>query len=270
MKGDDTMLKVFIDPGHGGTDSGATANGIVEKEVNLSIALFLREILVLNYENVQVKMSRDHDLFIPLYDRVKSANNWNADLYISIHCNASSIRTRRGYEDFVYTKSANSLELQDVLHGSITRTITIPDRGQKKANIFVLRETNMPAILTENGFISNAEDAKLLQDKTYLKMIARGHAQGIAAFFNLHPTVSEIMYYRVITGSFKTEKEALIRQQELLETGIETFILIEKRDENKEYSVVSGSFQSFQKAHEFVQELQEKEFKSFIVTVIVQ
>ncbi|TKC15669.1 N-acetylmuramoyl-L-alanine amidase [Robertmurraya kyonggiensis] len=176
------MVKFFIDPGHGGTDPGATANGLFEKYLSLAIALKIKSLL-LNYENTQVKLSRETDVFIPLGERADMANGWGADYFMSIHINAGR---GTGFETFVYTSaSAASIAHQNVIHPEILNPSGLKDRGEKRANYQVLRQTNMPAILTENGFIDNASDAAKLKQDSYLDEIAQGHVNGLVKAFGL-------------------------------------------------------------------------------------
>lgn len=97
-------MKLYLDPGHGGSDPGATGNGLKEKDIALDIALRIRNIILNEYENVQVRMSRSSDKTVSLSQRTNDANNWNADFFLSIHCNAAN-GSARGYEDFIYTNS---------------------------------------------------------------------------------------------------------------------------------------------------------------------
>ncbi|RNA67102.1 N-acetylmuramoyl-L-alanine amidase family protein [Alteribacter keqinensis] len=191
------MVKIYIDPGHGGTDPGATGNGLLEKNVNLNLALRLRDILLNDYQGVEVRMSRTTDVTRTLAQRTNDANSWSADYYISIHCNAFN-GTTRGYEDFIHSSlSPTSVTAQrrDIMHQEITRVNGLVNRGKKSANFHVLRETNMSAILTENGFIDNAQDAALMKSSDWLHAVAKGHADGVARIFNLTP-VSRV--FRVI------------------------------------------------------------------------
>lgn len=82
------MVKIFIDPGHGGSDPGATGNGLQEKTLTLQIALALRTILTNEYEDVSLLLSRTSDQYVSLNDRTNAANNWGADFFLSIHVNS--------------------------------------------------------------------------------------------------------------------------------------------------------------------------------------
>lgn len=176
------LVKIFIDPGHGGSDTGAAGNGLLEKNLTLSISLKIRDLLG-NYENVQIRMSRDDDSTLSLNQRVEMANSWGADYFVSVHINASG---GSGYEDYIYrSASSRSVQYQDIMHEEIIQNIDLRDRGKKSANFHVVRETNMPAILTENGFIDNASDAAKLKQSSFIYDIAEGHVNGLVRIFGL-------------------------------------------------------------------------------------
>jgi N-acetylmuramoyl-L-alanine amidase len=181
----DKMTKIFIDAGHGGTDSGANGNGLREKDVTLQIANRVRDMLQNEYQNVSVKMSRTGDQTLSLKQRTDMANAWGADFFLSIHINSGG---GVGYEDFIYGKlsdSSSTAKLRNVIHEEIAKLIGMKNRGKKKANFHVLRESKMDAILTENGFIDDAGDAALMKSTAWLDKAARGHVNGLARAFRL-------------------------------------------------------------------------------------
>ncbi|MGA3489293.1 N-acetylmuramoyl-L-alanine amidase [Micromonosporaceae bacterium DT55] len=178
--------KVYIDPGHGGSDSGAIGNGLQEKNLTLAISLQLRDILKANW-NVDVRMSRTTDITRSLTWRTDDANAWGANIFVSVHINSGG---GTGFESYRYpTASAAAVNLHKALHPRILtgmRSVgTVTDRGLKTANFHVLRETRMPAVLTENLFIDTLADANLLKRAAFITATARGHAQGIAAHLGL-------------------------------------------------------------------------------------
>lgn len=181
------MVKIFIDPGHGGTDPGAVGNGLKEKELTLTIAKKIENLLK-NYTDVTVKLSRTGDTYPSLSERADMANDWNADFFLSIHINAGG---GTGYEDFRYTGTSSTSttgKIQAILHASIygeLKNYGIVDRGMKSGNLAVLRESDMPAVLTENLFIDTKADAELLKKSEVLDAIARGHVNGLEKAFNL-------------------------------------------------------------------------------------
>ncbi|MEK5057338.1 N-acetylmuramoyl-L-alanine amidase [Paenibacillus sp. FSL H7-0326] len=191
------MVKIFIDPGHGGTDSGAVGNGLQEKALTLTIASKIRSILLAEYQNVSVLMSRTGDETVTLTQRTDAANVWGADYFLSIHINAGG---GTGYEDFIYPGStAPTTTYQTNIHTEIMKMIAMTDRGRKSANFHILRESNMPAILTENGFIDSAADAALLSSNAHLDAVARGHVNGLVKNFNLVKKTN-VIYHTVVSG----------------------------------------------------------------------
>jgi N-acetylmuramoyl-L-alanine amidase len=179
------MVKIFIDPGHGGTDSGAVGNGIQEKNVTLQIGLRIRDILEREYSNVSVRMSRTGDTTVSLNQRSNAANSWGADFLYSVHVNSGG---GIGYEDYIYSRlssSSRTAQMQRTIHSEIIARNNMNDRGMKKADFHMLRETNMDAVLTENGFIDNAGDAAKMKDPAWIEQVARGHVVGLERIYNL-------------------------------------------------------------------------------------
>ncbi|MFY1687831.1 N-acetylmuramoyl-L-alanine amidase family protein [Plantactinospora sp. WMMB782] len=178
--------KIYLDPGHGGTDPGAVGNGLQEKALTLDIALRTRTVLQSNWD-VSIRMSRTTDITRSLSYRSSDANSWGANIFVSIHINAGG---GTGFESYVYpVTSTATLRLQDDVHAAVlssARTVgSVTDRGQKTANFQVLRETAMSAVLTENLFIDRAADAALLARADFRQALAVGHARGIARYFGL-------------------------------------------------------------------------------------
>lgn len=179
------MVKVFIDPGHGGSDSGAAGNGLAEKNITLSISTRIRDILQNEYQNAEVRMSRTGDQTVSLKQRTEMANAWGADFYLSVHINAGG---GSGYEDYIYNRLSDrsrTADIQRAIHQELIKLNGLNDRGTKKADYYVVRESAMDAILTENGFIDYASDAAKMRDPNWIENVARGHVNGIAKVFNL-------------------------------------------------------------------------------------
>lgn len=178
------MVKIYLDPGHGGSDPGATANGLKEKDLTLKIAKKIRDYLK-DYKDVSVKMSRTTDTTIELTKRTIDANNWGADYFVSIHINAGG---GTGYEDFIYNGNVSSatISYQNVMHEEIRKTTSyFTNRGKKRANFHVLRESKMPGFLSESGFIDNSSDANRLKQSSVIDQIAQGHVNGLIRVFGL-------------------------------------------------------------------------------------
>src|SRR5699024_10896033 len=171
------MAKVIcLDAGHGGHDGGATANGLKEKDLTLDIAKRIQSKLK-NY-NVKVIMTRTTDKFLSLTERTNIANRNKADLFLSVHINSSG---GTGFESFIYNGSIQTATkgYQSTLHSAIMKQIDVKDRGKKSANFAVVRQSNMPAVLTETLFIDTKSDANKLKDSNFLNSVAQGPADGI-------------------------------------------------------------------------------------------
>ncbi|MEN1985866.1 N-acetylmuramoyl-L-alanine amidase [Paenibacillus hubeiensis] len=178
------MRKVWIDAGHGGKDPGAVANGIQEKDIALKVSLGIKERLEAGYEDVQVLLSRSTDVFLELRDRTAKANAAGADILVSVHCNAGG--GKGGFESFRYTSaSQGSIKFQDALHKAIMPKLGGIDRGQKTENLHMVRESKMPAVLTENLFVDVTADADRLKLASVIDAIIDGHVQGIASYLGL-------------------------------------------------------------------------------------
>lgn len=159
------VQKIFIDAGHGGSDPGALGNGLKEKDVVLSIAQKLTGLF--NAKGIQVSHSRYSDASVGLAERAEMANNWGADLFISIHANAlDGSGSAYGTECYTYPNStAENKRLSVDIASSISSKLGTYNRGHKEADFAVLRLTKMPAVLIETAFIDNSEDANKLKNK---------------------------------------------------------------------------------------------------------
>lgn len=159
---------IVIDPGHGGFDPGAIGSGgLMEKDVNLSMALLVRDLLV--KEGYDVLLTRDKDVFISLMERVNIANRAKARLFVSIHNNSSNSRYSEGTETFIAPNKVNSSKLlAEILQDALVKNLKRMDRGMKSDNFYVLKHTSMPAALVEVAFLSNAHEEALL-DNTLFK-----------------------------------------------------------------------------------------------------
>lgn len=190
------MVKIFIDPGHGGNDPGAIGNGLQEKELTLQISNRIKDMLN-EYSNVSILMSRTGDQTVSLAERTTAANNWGADFFLSVHINAGG---GTGYEDYIYPGlGAPTTTYQNLIHEEVMKVVDFRDRGKKQANFHVLRETRMPAILTENGFIDTVDDANKLKQASFIQAIAQGHVNGLVSAFNLIP-LGSVVYHTVVSG----------------------------------------------------------------------
>lgn len=186
------MVKIWLDAGHGDKDPGAVGNGLNEKDVNLKIVLALEWILNNHYDGAETRLTRRDDTFLTLTERTDAANDWGADFFLSVHANASGTADpemrSNGFESYTYPDAGTRTRaVQNVLHSAIIDSLQgdLKDLGQKQADFHVLRESIMPAVLTENGFITNAGDAAKLKTEAVIDRLAWGHARGLAKFFGL-------------------------------------------------------------------------------------
>ena len=182
---------IVIDPGHGGKDSGAVGiNGILEKDVVLNIS---KEILKLNkslFSNeFDIYLTRYKDTLISLSDRSELAKSLNADVFMSLHCNASQTHSK-GMEVYAHnsdnqnTKESIALGLT-VLNES-TQKLGFKKRGVKFADFQVLRETiEYSSILVEIGFITNADESDYLSMNKNIKAMALAVLMGLYNYLNI-------------------------------------------------------------------------------------
>ncbi|WHY81039.1 SH3 domain-containing protein [Siminovitchia fortis] len=179
--GAQSVKKVIVDAGHGGSDTGATGNGLREKDLTLKIAQKVNKNLVNNY-TVNTKMTRTSDVYISLKQRTNIANSWGADLFLSIHINAAG---GSGYEDYIHNRNATSedIKVQNEVNKEISKVLAEygkNNRGKKKANFHVLRESKMASILLEILFIDNKSDAALLKNEKFLNDMSKAISTGVA------------------------------------------------------------------------------------------
>jgi N-acetylmuramoyl-L-alanine amidase len=186
--------KVVIDDGHGGfgvTPGKRTPDGEFEWSFNNQVGL--AAIAELNtYENVKVLRTDDPTgkTDVPLKTRTDKANEFKADVLVSIHHNASKgvWGTWTGTETFVMDPAANnpnSLKLAKEIHPRVVKAMGLKDRGIKAENFHMLRESNMAAVLVEGGYMDSTIDIKKLRDDNVLKAEGQAIAQGIAAYLGL-------------------------------------------------------------------------------------
>lgn len=172
------MVRIAIDPGHGGRDPGAVANGLREADVALDVALAaaLRE-----KHGAEVLLTREADAYVPLRERVRRANAWGADLFVSVHANAGG---GAGFESY---RCPGAPERTRLLHAAVHRELAAffarhgrPDRGAKLRRFYVLRATRMPAVLLECLFLDDPDDAALLAQADFRRKLGEAIAAAVA------------------------------------------------------------------------------------------
>lgn len=174
-------MKIFLDPGHGGDNPGATGpNGLKEANVNLDVALRTGRILQSN--GYSVRYSRTDNSSVSLSQRARMANDWGADYYVSIHCNSNVNPVYTGTETFYYRAGSTAQRFAQTVNDALVAQIDTKDLGIQQENFAVLRLTTMPAILVELAFISNPQEAEQLATPSFRESCAVGVSNGIIEF----------------------------------------------------------------------------------------
>jgi N-acetylmuramoyl-L-alanine amidase len=216
------VRSIMLDPGHGGHDPGATADGLHEKDVALAIALRLKEVLQARHPDLKIGMTRSDDAFVPLNRRPELAKAFGADLFVSIHLNANPIRRFSGVETYFLnltsdagalavaarenatsekkvsdlngilldllrdTNILESSKLASALQTSLVERLRdanpVRDLGVKQAPFMVLIGAEMPSVLVEAGFVTNPEESRRLKDPGYVSSIAEGIHAGLQKY----------------------------------------------------------------------------------------
>ena len=198
-KDKNTKRSIFLDPGHGGSDPGAISGGVREKDLTLSVYNKVSSKLAsLGYT---VLTSRNVDKDVDLVDRADQANKANADMLLSIHFNAGGRGIARGIETYYYQAQADrvpkinkenhnnperlekSRKLANKVQQNLLYQTGANDRGVKRASFTVLRETSIPSILVELGFIDNPEERNKIKTNEYQERLANGIVDGIVEYY---------------------------------------------------------------------------------------
>jgi len=175
---------VVIDPGHGGPDSGAVGiDGLKETDVVLDVSKIVTKLLI--EKGISVKMTRNKEVEVDLSPRVALANKANSDIFVSIHANASRGKKRyiNGIETFYYSGWRGRLLAEKIQKEILKVSPGSPDRGVRRGRYFVIKRTNMPAVLAEIGFVTGRLDARRLEKKIYRRRVAFAIAKGILEYF---------------------------------------------------------------------------------------
>lgn len=172
-------MKVVIDAGHGGSDAGATNEGLYEKTATLATA----KILATKLKSLghTVIMTRTDDTFVTLKQRAKLANDWGTQLFISLHCNSSTNKTAQGIETWKYVGTNNPVAI--AVQKNLIEMTGAKNRGVKDGTFYVLKHTNARALLVEMGFISNEEEKLKLFNTDYQETVANAIVKGIQDSF---------------------------------------------------------------------------------------
>jgi N-acetylmuramoyl-L-alanine amidase len=173
---DSSPITVVIDAGHGGYDRGGIpGQRVSEKEMTLDVARRLRS--VLQASGYRVVMTRDSDVFVPLGTRTAIANSQRNAIFVSVHFNSATRRGASGIETYFYGR--DSLALASAVHHYVAGGAPSENRGVRRRGYFVLRRTNIPAVLVECGFLTNPTEAAYAQNASYRQKLAEAIASGV-------------------------------------------------------------------------------------------
>lgn len=184
--------KVFVDPGHGGTDPGAVNKklGLYESQINLQLSRRFSEHVFAGDYLFEVFLTRDADIDVSLQKRCDLANAKKADLFLSFHCNAATDPAAHGFEVWTSIGKTKADDAATMIFEGLG--LAMPDsKGRpdyddgdpdKESNFYVLRNTTMPAVLIEFMFISNEKDDAMLEDPAIQAAVVKGLAEAVECF----------------------------------------------------------------------------------------
>ncbi len=249
--------RIVIDAGHGGYDNGAVYNERVEKEDNLDLALAVGEVLA--YSGIDVIFTRVDDTYISPLERAYMANEEDADLFVSIHRNSSpKPNTYSGVQALIYDEGGIKQAIAENINQELEEVGFANLGVDVRAELAVLRRTNMPALLLEVDFINSDEDNELFDDN--FNEIAYAIASGILEGLNMETDEGPV--YRVQVGLFRLLSNAQNLQNNLIAQGYEVLLVPQG-----EYTAVQvGSLPTMEDAAQLEQELRQLGYSTFIVS----
>jgi N-acetylmuramoyl-L-alanine amidase len=177
--------KVYIDAGHGGNDNGSSYNYRIEDTINFQIANRVEE--KLEKLGIDVETSRTNDSYVSLRERTNKSNLSGADVFVSIHQNASEDTSAKGIETFYYGEENKDFAKE--MQKNLLDYTNGHDRGFKKGNLQVLRDNKIPAVLVECGFISSSDEGRKLTTNEYQDKVSNGIVNGIISHLGIKKNV---------------------------------------------------------------------------------
>lgn len=184
-------MKIGIDPGHGGADPGAIGpTRLYEKSVTLAVSLELNRLL--QAAGLESFMTRSDDRTMELITRSSLINNMKCDLVISVHCNSAGSQQANYISTFIQAQGGEAEKLGKKVQNELVQATAWPNGGVRVKNLHMTRETRMPAILCECGFISNPEQERQLRDPVIQKKIAQAIADGVLDYFGIKKGVKTV------------------------------------------------------------------------------
>lgn len=178
---------IVIDPGHGGSDPGTISANLKMHESEIVLDISMRYNKLLTEAGFRTYMTRvdnlNKSLKLSLQERVDVANSLNADLFISIHANSFTSNTVNGIETFYYSADTSGKKLAEMFQTEMIKDLNMTNRGAKPGDLFVLKNTTMPAVLAETGFLSNASDEAKLATNEYRQKVAEAMFKATVRYF---------------------------------------------------------------------------------------
>lgn len=250
--------KIVIDPGHGGSDWGATYQGRKEKDDNLNLALAVGQIL--SQSGIDVEYTRVDDVYNTPFEKAMMANNAGADFFVSFHRNATGSDVKQtGVETLVFDDSGVKAEMARNINQEL-QELGFVNRGVvERPNLVVLRRTSMPAVLIETGFIDNETDNEKFD--TQFDEIATAIAEGILETLNLGPLIEQPLY-KVQVGAYEDRQQAQELADRLKNQGFEAYLIFQ----NGLYKVQVGAFEMLSNAAAEENRIRDAGYQTFITT----
>lgn len=269
-------IKFAISGGHGPETPGKRSpDGFKEAQFNHPTANLVIKYLN-EYQGVETLKVFEEGRDVPLAERTAKANSWKANLYVSVHYNASGSTwsDAHGIETLVYSKStasSNGYNIAQHVHKHLIAATKLTDRGIKeRPDLWEMRSTHMPAFLCECGFMSNKEERTLMASGAYQQLCARAIVDGIAEYYNLKKKVVEKpaaekpaaapvqgKLYRVQVGAFGSRLNAERFIAQVKAAGFDAFI----KNDNGLYRIQCGAFSTYRGAELLLDKLKAKGFK---------
>ena len=265
---------IALDDGHGMETAGkrtpklSDGTFMHENEFNSAVVTYCAK--VLEACGMDVLFTAPTDVDVPLSTRVQLANVKGADIFVSVHANANTGKwnNANGVETYYYASSKEGKKLANAVHSQLIKGTKQTDRGIKTQTYYVLKNTKMPAILVEAGFMDNKTEAELLKSDTFRRECANEIAHGICDYYGtqfidgvLSLNTSKTLY-KVQVGAFSKKENARKLLADLDKLGYQAIVVTS----NKLYKVQVGSFSVKENATKLMAQLKTHGYSAVIVS----
>lgn len=270
-----TIAYIAIDNGHGKNTAGKRTpdDSMREWEFNYATAKYLNE--ELKYNNFKTLMVSDTSEDTPLKTRTNRANEAKVNVLVSIHANSylGTWGNANGIETFAYKPGITGDKIAKLVQEELIKATNLTDRGVKYNNLHITRESKMPAILCECGFMDNKKEAQLLKSDSYRKLCAKAICKGLCRYYKVDYKDKDEqkqdkpsnMFFRVVSGSYLNKELAEKEIKKLKEDKIDTFLDVFEKDNKKYYRIIAGSYNDRENANKQLEFLKSKGYDAFIV-----